>query len=164
VLITSYLLPLALRSVSILFLTQKDKKEKKAKKVKEAADIVALDSSADEAESAAAVASPKKSKKRPREEAVDVSDDEAAAPATEKRARSGSDVGTVTKRRTRSMDAAEVIRIEIDAKAGDVHPSLDTFNISEASKVQLRKRGIESLFPIQVRCCCYENVACTLQL
>jgi hypothetical protein len=119
--------------------------------VKEA-DVIAVDSSADEGEAvAAAAASPKKSKKRPREEAVDVSDDDdAAAPAADKRARSGSDAGTVTKRRTRSMDAAEVIRIEIDAKAGDVHPSLDTFNISEASKVQLRKRGIESLFPIQV--------------
>jgi hypothetical protein len=117
--------------------------------------VIALDSSADESEAvAAAVALPKKSKKRPREEAVDVSDDDDAAPAADKRARSGSDAGTVTKRRTRSMDAAEVIRIEIDAKAGDVHPSLDTFNISEASKVQLRKRGIESLFPIQV---CYTH-------
>ena len=82
--------------------------------------------------------------------------------------------------RTRSMDAAEaaaqvihiqvrqdspisllespvpyllltVIRSQVDAEATGTHPSIDDFNISEASKTQLRARGIETLFPIQVQ-------------
>lgn len=37
-----------------------------------------------------------------------------------------------------------------DKAAGVVHPSIDEFDISEATKGHLRGRGIDTLFPIQV--------------
>ncbi|CAM9259489.1 unnamed protein product [Ascophyllum nodosum] len=70
--------------------------------------------------------------------------------------------GRAVKRvRTRSMDAAEgkAARAGGDKEpaggngtaAAESHPSLDEFDISEATKTQLRNRGILSLFPIQAQ-------------
>ncbi|CAM9449933.1 unnamed protein product [Chrysoparadoxa australica] len=82
--------------------------------------------------------------------------DDAETPKKDKKKRKkeAGDTPTATpsRPRTRSMDVAEKVKETIEKQAGDGgHPSIDTFNICEETKALLRKRGIESLFPIQAQ-------------